>query len=97
MGAGCGANAAPYFRIFNPVIQGEKVDPTGTYVRRWVPELKDLPNEWLHKPWKAPLSVLAEAKVELGRTYPRPIIDHAEARKRALASLASIRGRKAGG
>lgn len=95
--AGCGADAAPYFRIFNPVIQGEKVDPTGTYVRRWVPELKDLPNEWLHKPWKAPLSVLAEAKVELGRTYPRPIIDHAEARKRALASLASIRGRKAGG
>jgi deoxyribodipyrimidine photo-lyase len=63
--AGCGADAAPYFRIFNPVIQGEKFD---RYVRRWVPELAGLPDEWIHKPWKAPASILTKAGVQLGRT-----------------------------
>jgi len=91
--AGCGADAAPYFRIFNPVVQGEKFDPAGEYVRRWVPELAKLPDDWLHKPWKAPLSILNEAGVELGRTYPFPIVDHDEARARALAALATIKGR----
>jgi deoxyribodipyrimidine photo-lyase len=90
--AGCGADAAPYFRIFNPVIQGEKFDPTGRYVRRWVPELLGLPDEWIHKPWKAPASILKKAGVELGTTYPSPIIDHEEARERALGALRGIKG-----
>jgi deoxyribodipyrimidine photo-lyase len=89
--AGCGADAAPYFRIFNPVSQGENFDPTGAYVRRWVPELRALPDKWLQRPWQAPATVLAESKVELGRTYPKPLIDHREARVRALAALRRIR------
>jgi deoxyribodipyrimidine photo-lyase len=91
--AGCGADAAPYFRIFNPVIQGEKFDAAGEYVRRWVPELARLPDRWIHKPWKAPASKLAEAGLRLGRDYPFPLIAHEEARKRALAALRSTRGR----
>lgn len=89
--AGCGADAAPYFRIFNPVIQGEKFDPEGNYVRRWVPELAGLPGAWIHKPWMAPAPVLSAAKVELGRNYPRPIVEHAAARDRALAALARMK------
>jgi len=89
--AGCGADAAPYFRIFNPVIQGEKFDPAGKYVRHWVPELSGLPDDWIHKPWNAPGSILKKAGVELGRTYPNPIIDHDAARQRALAALRSIK------
>jgi deoxyribodipyrimidine photo-lyase len=78
--AGCGADAAPYFRIFNPVIQGERFDPDGDYVRRWVPELARVPNQWIHRPWEV-------AGVDLGKNYPRPIVEHAAARKRALAAL----------
>jgi deoxyribodipyrimidine photo-lyase len=89
--AGSGADAAPYFRIFNPVAQGEKFDPDGAYVRRWVPEVAKLPNKFLHKPWQAPAGLLAEAEIVLGKTYPHPIVDHAEARARALAALAEIR------
>ncbi len=89
--SGCGADAAPYFRIFNPVLQGEKFDPAGKYVRRWVPELAALPDEWIHKPWKAPASILQQASVELGRTYPFPIVDHHEARARALAALGTMK------
>ena len=89
--AGCGADAVPYFRIFNPVIQGEKFDPAGEYVCRWVPELSRLPEEWIHKPWKAPASILAKAGVEIGKTYPFPIVDHDEARKRALAAFSSTK------
>jgi deoxyribodipyrimidine photo-lyase len=91
--AGCGSDAQPYFRIFNPVIQGERFDAAGGYVRRWVPELARLPDRWIHKPWKAPASKLAEAGLRLGRDYPLPIIAHDEARERALAALESIRGR----
>jgi len=90
--AGCGADAPPYFRIFNPVIQGEKFDPAGRYVRHWVPELAGLGDDWIHKPWKAPASILAKAGVELGRTYRFPIIDHEAARKRALAAVRGIKG-----
>lgn len=89
--AGCGADAAPYFRVFNPISQGEKFDAAGDYVRRWVPELARLPAAWIHRPWQAPASVLIDAGVAIGRTYPAPIIDHAAARRRALAALASIK------
>ena len=89
--AGCGADAAPYFRIFNPVIQGEKFDPEGAYVRKYVPELTDMPNKYLHKPWDAPQSVLKDAGVSLGKTYPRPIVDHPAARERALAAYQKIK------
>lgn len=82
--AGCGADAAPYFRIFNPVMQGEKFDSDGDYVRRYVPEIAKLPDQYLHKPWEAPDDVLKKAGVRLGETYPKPIVDHAEARDRAL-------------
>ena len=87
--AGTGADAAPYFRVFNPVLQGEKFDPKGEYVSAWVPELSKLPAKWVHAPWDAPSAVLAEAKVTLGETYPKPIIDHDFARKRALAAYKS--------
>jgi deoxyribodipyrimidine photo-lyase len=89
--AGCGADAAPYFRIFNPVAQGEKFDSNGDYVRRWIPELSRLPTAWVHKPWEAPASVLSEAGVKLGTTYPEPIVDHYNARIRALAALATLK------
>lgn len=89
--AGCGADAAPYFRIFHPVIQGEKFDAAGDYVRRWVPELARLPVAWVHKPWEAPAEVLAAAGVKLGRTYPKPIVIHETARLRALNALATIK------
>ncbi len=89
--AGCGADAAPYFRIFNPVLQGEKFDPNGDYVRKWVPELARLPNEYLHAPWEAPLEVLSKAGVRLGKTYPQPLVAHAKAREQALAAYQQIR------
>ncbi|MEZ6067476.1 MAG: deoxyribodipyrimidine photo-lyase [Planctomycetaceae bacterium] len=88
---GCGADAAPYFRVFNPVSQGEKFDPQGDYVRKWVPELSELPDEWLHQPWQAPDHILKRAGVVLGQTYPKPIVDHAEARKSALAAFDAIK------
>jgi len=89
--AGCGADAAPYFRIFNPVAQGKRFDPDGAYVRRWVPELAELPVAWIHEPWKAPADVLASAGIRLGATYPEPIVDHGEARSRALAAYEVVR------
>ena len=89
--AGCGADAAPYFRIFNPVLQGEKFDPLGDYVRRWIPELARVPEEWIHKPWQAPGLVLAQAGIELGKEYPMPIVAHEAARRRALEALARLK------
>ncbi|MDX2110979.1 MAG: deoxyribodipyrimidine photo-lyase [Verrucomicrobiota bacterium] len=87
---GCGADAAPYFRVFNPMLQGEKFDPEGDYVRRYVPELARLPVAYIHQPWEAPASVLAQSGVILGKTYPRPLIDHATGRKRAIAAFARM-------
>jgi len=95
--AGCGADAAPYFRVFNPVRQGEKFDPQGGYVRRWVPELEMLPAKWIHRPWEAPREALSAAGVKLGATYPRPIVDHAQVRERALHAFAEIKRRPGGG
>jgi deoxyribodipyrimidine photo-lyase len=89
--AGCGADAAPYFRVFNPVLQGEKFDADGNYVRRWVPELSRLPAKLIHQPWRATPLELKSADVELGRIYPEPIVDHAKGRERALAAYAKIR------
>jgi deoxyribodipyrimidine photo-lyase len=83
--AGSGADAQPYFRVFNPVLQGEKFDPDGTYVRRYVPELAKLPARYVHAPWRAPADVLRSAGVRLGEDYPRPIVDHGTARTRFLA------------
>ncbi|MGE3303446.1 MAG: deoxyribodipyrimidine photo-lyase [Hyphomonadaceae bacterium] len=88
--AGCGADAAPYFRIFNPVTQGERYDPDGTYVRRWVPELAALPDRFLHKPWEADAATLRSASVAIGKTYPARIVDHAMARTRALAAYGAL-------
>ncbi|MBK1731915.1 FAD-binding domain-containing protein [Thiococcus pfennigii] len=91
--AGCGADAAPYFRIFNPVRQGERFDPDGDYVRRWCPELARLPARFIHQPWAAPANVLAEAGVRLDSDYPRPIVDLAASRRAALAAWETIKGR----
>lgn len=89
--AGCGADAAPYFRIFNPTRQGEKFDPDGQYVPQWLPELAMLPAKWIHQPWEAPADVLAEANVTLGIDYPKPIVDHAHARTEALKRFHTLR------
>ncbi|SAI73794.1 deoxyribodipyrimidine photo-lyase [Bordetella ansorpii] len=91
--AGCGADAAPYFRVFNPILQGTKFDPKGDYVRRWVPELAGLPAAVIHEPWKASAGQLSAAGVKLGRDYPEPIIVHEDGRKRALAAFATLTGK----
>ena len=89
--AGCGADASPYFRVFNPVLQGRKFDADGDYVRHFVPELSNLDVRYIHAPWEAPAEVLAEARVTLGTTYPAPIMDLAAGRARALDAYARIR------
>jgi deoxyribodipyrimidine photo-lyase len=89
--AGSGADAAPYFRVFNPVLQGEKFDPEGAYVRLWVPEIARLPASLIHRPWSATPLELRGAEVELGITYPRPIVDHKAGRERALKAYAKLR------
>lgn len=81
---GCGADAAPYFRIFNPTLQGEKFDAHGEYVAKWVPELAKMPPKYIHKPWEAPSDILKAAKVVLGKNYPKPLVDHKLAREKAL-------------
>ncbi|MFT3882018.1 MAG: deoxyribodipyrimidine photo-lyase [Gemmatales bacterium] len=90
--AGCGADAAPYFRIFNPMQQGERFDADGAYVRRWVPELAKIPARYIHSPWTAPGGVLYDAGIKLGKNYPYPIVQHPEARTKALAAYAAMRG-----
>ena len=85
--AGSGADAAPYFRIFNPMLQSGKFDPQGQYIRRYVPEISQLPDKYLHAPWETPVEILRNAGVKLGETYPNPIVDHKVARAEALAAL----------
>ena len=89
--AGCGADASPYFRIFNPILQGEKFDKEGLYIRKWVPELAGLPNKYINKPWEASSEALALAGVELGENYPQPMVDHKQARMQALAAYQAIK------
>ncbi len=89
--AGSGADASPYFRVFNPTLQGHKFDAAGDYVRHWVPEIAALPDNYLHEPATAPTEVLAEAGIALGKDYPEPMVDHRAAREAALAAYGSIR------
>lgn len=89
--AGCGADAAPYFRIFNPYLQAAKFDPDGSYVRKWIPELAKLDAKWIHEPTSAPPDVLKAAGVRLGESYPHPIVDHAKARDLALEAYSQIK------
>ena len=89
--AGSGADAAPYFRIFNPVTQGQKFDSEGKYVRKYVPELEKVPNKYLFNPWEAPENILQDADVVLGKNYPKPIVDIKESRKEALSAFESIK------
>lgn len=89
--AGCGADAAPYFRVFNPILQGEKFDKEGHYTKTYVPELTNLPNKYLHAPWMAPELILEQADIKLGKTYPKPIIDLKLSRDRALAAFANLK------
>ena len=89
--SGCGADAAPYFRIFNPIIQGEKFDPDGKYIKKFIPELNKLPKKFIHEPWKADSAILKNSDIKLGDTYPNPIVDHKFARERALNKYAELR------
>lgn len=89
--AGCGADAAPYFRIFNPILQSEKFDPEGEYIRKYVPELKALPNKYLHAPWTAPEEILQAAHLTIGVDYPEPIIDFSCARALSLEYYKSLK------
>ncbi len=90
--AGTGTDAAPYFRIFNPVAQGQKFDPDGVYVRRWAPELRTVPDKYIHEPWRMARSEQLCAGCIIGQDYPAPIVDHAQARERALAAYKATRG-----
>ena len=92
--AGTGTDAAPYFRIFNPVLQGKKYDPDGTYVRHWLPELENVPDRYLQNPWEMPDDVQRKANCVIGRNYPAPIVNHARARERTLAAYARARKMK---
>ena len=89
--AGCGADAAPYFRIFNPITQGVKFDSEGEYTKKYLPELKDLPNKYLFNPWEAPEEVLKKANIILGENYPFPIVDIKESREKALDAFATTK------
>ena len=91
--AGSGADAAPYFRIFNPVLQGEKFDKHGEYVKKFCPELANMPDKYIHKPWDAPANILAHAGVVLGKNYPNPIADLKASRQRALDAYAETKGK----
>ena len=88
---GCGADAAPFFRIFNPITQSEKFDKQGDYIRKFVPELADMPSKYIHAPWLAPSEILDAANVELGRNYPMPIVDIKQSRELALEEFKRIK------
>lgn len=87
---GCGADAAPYFRVFNPILQGKRFDPDGSYVKEYVPEIRGLDAQYVHEPWDAPDLQLQSAGIQIGDTYPAPIVNHQFGRDRALAALAKF-------
>ena len=89
--AGCGADAAPYFRIFNPILQGEKFDKEGIYTKKWVPELQNMPNKFLFKPWELEIKYQEQIKTIIGKNYPTPIVVHEQARALALEAFQSIK------
>ena len=89
--AGCGADAAPYFRIFNPILQGEKFDKEGIYTKKWVPELKNIPNEFLYKPWELEKKYQEQLRIVIGKDYPEPIVEHSKARNLALEAFQSLK------
>jgi deoxyribodipyrimidine photo-lyase len=89
--AGTGTDAAPYFRIFNPISQGEKHDPQGAYIRRWVPELSKAPDDYIHRPWTMPEEIQRKTGCRIDEDYPAPIVDHQQARQRALAAYKAAR------
>ena len=89
--SGTGADAAPYCRIFNPILQGEKFDSNGNYIKKWCPELNNLPNEFLHKPWEMPEELQMEKNIIIGKTYPFPIVKHEEARNLALKAFQDLK------
>ncbi len=82
--AGTGMDAAPYFRILNPVLQSQKHDPEGTFIRKWLPELASVPSKYIHAPWEMPVEMQFKAGCRIGVDYPAPIVDHAQAKERAL-------------
>ena len=90
--AGCGADAAPYFRVFNPIRQGERFDKTGDYVRQWVPEVRDVPDKYVHAPWTLPEKFPAAPGFTPGEHYPLPVVDLATSRDEALAAFKSLKG-----
>src|SRR4029450_988940 len=90
----CGADAVPYFPVFNPVTQAKKFDPRGEYIRRWIAEIADLPTKWIFSPSQAPAEFLKDAGVELGRTYPEPIVGLIASRQRALAAYEKTKSRR---
>ena len=92
--AGSGADAAPYFRVFNPITQGQKFDSDGAYVRRWCPELANLPDKVLHEPWSADEATLRKAGVKLGTDYPRPLVEHKAGRERALEAYETLKSQR---
>jgi deoxyribodipyrimidine photo-lyase len=89
--AGTGTDAAPYFRIFNPILQGKKHDPDGRFTRQWVPELASVPERYIHVPWEMPLGLQREVGCVIGQDYPAPVVDHAWARERTLQAFAQAR------
>jgi len=90
--AGCGADAAPYFRIFNPINQGLKFDPDGIYIRKFIPEISELPTKYIFNPWEAPKEVLEKANVRLGKNYPNPLVDLKSSRQKALSAFSKLKG-----
>ena len=89
--AGSGADAAPYFRIFNPITQGQKFDPDGKYTRKYLPVLNDMPDKFLFNPWEAPEDVLKSAGIKLGENYPLPIVEIGSSRQKALEAFATTK------
>jgi deoxyribodipyrimidine photo-lyase len=89
--AGSGVDASPYFRIFNPMTQSEKFDKNADYIRKWIPELAKLDNKWIHRPFDAPELILKSANIELGKDYPKPLVNHDMARKEALEAFKALK------